>query len=57
MKTLFSILFLLLFMGQAEAVDVGEIAPDFSLNSLEGSSVLLSDYAGKVVYIFWFGNN
>ena len=43
--------------GQQEAavgINVGELAPDFTLTDLEGNSVTLSEYRGKVVFInFW----
>ncbi len=39
----------------AGAVGVGDEAPDFTLNALDGSTVNLEDYRGKIVYIFWFG--
>lgn len=33
---------------------VGELAPDFTLNNLEGEEVNLSDYRGKLVFLnFW----
>lgn len=32
-------------------------APDFSLSSIAGTQVKLSDYSGKVVVIFFFGNS
>jgi peroxiredoxin len=56
MKILSSILFTLMLVWNSEAVGVGDMAPDFTLNSLDGKTVSLSDYAGKVIYIFWFGN-
>ena len=31
-------------------------APDFTLNSLDNGQVKLSDYSGKVVVLFFFGN-
>lgn len=38
----------------AVGVKVGELAPDFTLTDLEGNSVTLSEYRGKVVFInFW----
>jgi hypothetical protein len=36
-------------------VSVGEPAPDFSYRTLDGDTVSLSDYRGKVVYLFFFG--
>ena len=38
--------------GQAE----GDPAPDFTYSSLDHGSVTLSDYRGKVVFLFLFGN-
>jgi len=35
----------------------GSKAPDFSLNSSDGKLVKLSDYSGKVVVLFFFGNS
>lgn len=32
-------------------------APGFTANSLGGNEVMLSDYAGKVVVLYFFGNN
>ena len=32
-------------------------APDFSLTSSDGNQVKLSDFAGKVVVVFFFGNS
>lgn len=34
-----------------------EVAPDFTYTSLDGTEHTLSDYEGKVVYIFFFGAN
>jgi peroxiredoxin len=31
------------------------MAPEFTLESLDGENISLSDFKGKVVYIFWFG--
>ena len=36
-------------------VGIGDKAPDFTLQKLSGDSISLSDYQGKIVYIFWFG--
>jgi peroxiredoxin len=46
-------LFLVTFTGMAQ--DVGDEAPDFSLTTLNGNSFTLSNYRGKVVFIFFFG--
>lgn len=38
----------------SSAPEVGRLAPDFTLTDLEGNSVTLSDFRGKVVFInFW----
>jgi peroxiredoxin len=49
------VLFIML-TGFVFAADVGEEAPDFTLGQLGGGTFTLSDYRGKVVYIFWFGH-
>jgi len=36
---------------------VGELAPDFTLTSLENEQVKLSELRGEIVYIFFFGAN
>ncbi|XWN37270.1 MAG: redoxin domain-containing protein [Balneola sp.] len=36
-------------------VNVGEQAPDFTLTSLDNEQILLEEFEGKVVYIFFFG--
>lgn len=41
----------------AQAVTVGEKAPDFTAKSADGSEVKLSDYAGKVVVLEWFNKD
>jgi peroxiredoxin len=38
------------------AQDVGDAAPDFTYNDLNGVSYSLSQFEGKVVFIFVFGN-
>lgn len=54
---LFTILsfFLLLSLSSATAAEVGKMAPDFTLQTLEGKNFKLSDYRGKkAIYItFW----
>lgn len=37
-------------------VSNGSKAPDFTLNSSDGKQVKLTDYSGKVVLLFFFGN-
>ena len=58
MKKYLSLLFLSFFsasltFGQA----IGTKAPDFTLNSLDNGQIILSDYIGKVVYLYFFGYN
>ncbi|MFQ6093801.1 MAG: redoxin domain-containing protein [bacterium] len=36
-------------------VDVGDPAPDFTLTDLDSNSVSLSDYAGLVIFLSFFG--
>ncbi len=40
-------------MGQVP--EVGDLAPDFTLQQLEGDYVSLNDFRGKVVLINFFG--
>ncbi len=37
------------------AQNVGQPAPDFTLTDTNGNTHSLSDYRGKIVYIYWFG--
>lgn len=46
---------LLLGRADAQVPDVGDLAPDFALETLEGQTVSLSDFRGKVVFINFFG--
>ena len=39
----------------AQAPQVGEAAPDFLLNRLDGGQAALGDFRGKVVLIFFLG--
>ena len=43
-------------LNSEEPIKVGNSAPDFSLQSSEGTEVKLSDYSGKVLLMFFFGN-
>ena len=40
--------------GQAQGPEIGKVAPDFELSSLDGQVVSLSDFRGKPVFLnFW----
>jgi len=57
-KKLFLLLIVMAFAFSAvKAAGVGDAAPEFALNRLDGGTITLSDLKGKVVYIFWFGYN
>lgn len=43
-------------LNSEEPIKVGKSAPDFALRSSEGLEVKLSDYSGKVLLMFFFGN-
>lgn len=47
----------LLFSIKTNAQDVGDKAPNFNLDVLGGGTFNLSNYSGKVVFIFFFGYN
>jgi peroxiredoxin len=48
----------LLFAAIATAQPrVGDSAPDFTLQSLNHGEIKLSNYRGKVVYLFFMGHN
>jgi peroxiredoxin len=40
---------------QASALSVGDKAPDFTLTSIEDSSITFSQSAGQVRVLFFFG--
>lgn len=54
MKKLFTLLATLLFSNNSIALEVGELAPDFSLPGSDGSTHQLSQYRGQVVVLAWF---
>jgi thiol-disulfide isomerase/thioredoxin len=49
--TLLLALILLFSAPPASALEVGSIAPDFELSTLEGKSVRLSDYKGRIIIL------
>ncbi|MBI3585160.1 MAG: TlpA family protein disulfide reductase [Nitrospinae bacterium] len=51
----FLIVFLFFFAPYSHATEIGNPAPDFSLKTLNGEDIRLSDYKGKnpVYIIFW----
>jgi len=46
-----------LTIGSLQAQNVGDAAPDFSLQTLKGTTFTLSAHKGKVVFVFLFGNS
>jgi len=44
-------------MELTNPVNTAELAPGFTLKSLDGADVSLSDFKNKVVVLFFFGNN
>ncbi len=58
MRKYISLLFFyMISISNAFGQAVGTEAPDFSLNSLENGQITLSDFRGKVVYLYFFGYN
>jgi peroxiredoxin len=55
--TLAIILFLSFASLQLSAQNVGEAGPDFEVTLLGGETFKLSEQEGKVVFVFFFGNN
>ncbi len=45
----------LLTVSPGYALNVGEMAPDFTLQDTDGNWHTLSDYEGKVVFLFFMG--
>lgn len=45
----------LLLVSLAGAQQVGSVAPAFTHQTLDDGTISLSDYQGKVVYLFFFG--
>ncbi len=51
MKTLFALFAALTLASAASAVEVGKPAPDFTAQDINGKTIHLSDYKGKIVVI------
>ena len=57
MKTLiYTFLSLLFLLSDSNAINIGDPAPDFTLESLDNGEISLSDYQGKIVYLYFLGN-
>ena len=60
MKTIKFILLALIvssiLINKVSSQNVGDPAPDFSFPSIDGDTIKLSDYEGKVLFIFVLGN-
>ena len=56
-QSIFMLTFLLMLIINAWGQSVGSEAPDFTLTSTDNETITLSDYKGKVVYLFFFGYN
>lgn len=55
-KRFISLASTVLLCGSAAAVEPGEKAPDFTLPSMHGESVTLSDHEGKIVVLEWINH-
>ncbi len=53
---LMTILFLIGACSKSAAVEVGEAAPDFALTDLDGKTVNLLDFKGKVIILDFFAS-
>ena len=55
MKRVLSIIcFLLLLVENSFSINVGEVAPDFSLKAFNGGQIKLSQFKRKIVVLEWF---
>ncbi len=53
-KAVTSFLLLFLFMTSAQALQIGEKAPDFTLKTIQGENLNLAEQRGKIIVInFW----
>ena len=51
------VLGVLCLASPALAADVGDPAPAFTHNTLDHGQISLSDYSGKVLYLYFLGYN
>lgn len=49
--SLLSLLLTLLLLAPAAAIEIGTVAPDFELETLDGKAVRLSDYRGQIILL------
>ena len=57
-KTVYSIFTLLLLAASLQAaIAVGNLAPDFTLNTIDGNEFTLSDSEGSIVLLYFLGYN
>jgi hypothetical protein len=54
-KTLLTLILMILTNSNVFSQAVGTEAPDFTHHTLSHGTISLSDYLGKVVYLFFFG--
>ncbi|MGD9900651.1 MAG: redoxin domain-containing protein [Calditrichaceae bacterium] len=57
MRSKFLSFIIILCLSSGLMAGVGDPAPDFTLNRLDGGTFTLSDYKGKVIYLFFVGYN
>jgi hypothetical protein len=55
MKCMIVLCFALMLISNLYGQNVGTQAPDFTHNTLAHGTVSLSEFQGKVVYLFFFG--
>ncbi len=54
-NTFLTHIFMILIISKVFSQAVGTEAPEFTHNTLSHGTISLSDYRGKVVYLFFFG--
>ena len=53
---LMAFFFIAVFSASLAAQDVGTPAPNFTHSTLDHGTISLTDYAGKVIFLFFFGH-